>query len=234
MDKRGDELPEELAFRGQRKGGARTAPSRTGWWRNFAGWPLAPWRRRISAEPSFCLGSTSASGCLLTRRSRPTDPVILASCPAREGVTVQQSYNCRGGGQWPTGDRGGPGHQPTLGQAAWRWSMVEEAIGNAGDSPQGGFPRRRRTTRPRRWIELYDLGVTRSSRPGPDGWVPPPAPRGRRTQGTVGPGTGCAASCVRSRSTGTSVEPVVAGWSGFGSRSSVSAGASDAMNAAES
>ena len=30
------------------------------------------WRRRIKCWPSFCLGSTSASGCLRTRRSRPT------------------------------------------------------------------------------------------------------------------------------------------------------------------
>ena len=59
--------------RGQRKGGAsqRHLPGQAGGGTS-SGWRLHPWRRRIKCWPSFCLGSTSASGCLRTRRSRPT------------------------------------------------------------------------------------------------------------------------------------------------------------------
>ena len=73
-DRRGDELPEELAFRESRLRRIREARRR---------WRPGPGRRRSRLSPRAAI----TPGCLMTRRSGTSPTRTPASCPAREGGT---------------------------------------------------------------------------------------------------------------------------------------------------
>jgi transposase len=90
-----------LAHSPQAKGRVERAmaPSRTGWWRNCA-WPVpVPWRRRIRSWPSFCPGSTSASGCQRLSQHQPTGQwtqswTWVACCASRSGAAWPKTTRC--------------------------------------------------------------------------------------------------------------------------------------------
>ena len=162
-DKRGDELPEELAFRESRLRKIREA------------------RAALEAEALAAAEQAESEG-----RSHPgvpddkaqrnfTDPDSrIMPRPGRAGLPAVL--------QLPGG--GGPGHQPTLGQAA---GGTHGGGGHrqCGHSSQGSICRRRvllgkssgGTLRP--WCVDPFVAPEKTRH----GWVPPPAPRGRIPKG---------------------------------------------------
>ena len=103
-DQRGDELPEELAFR-------------------------ESWLRKIREAKAALEAEAAAEAAESEGRKHPgvpdekaqrnfTDPESRIM-PGPGGRDFQQAYNCQGGGgQRPPGDSGGRGDQPSHGQAA--------------------------------------------------------------------------------------------------------------------
>ena len=129
-DKRGDELPEELAFRGSRLREIREAKAA------LEAGALA------EAEQADREGRNHPGVPDHRAQRNFTDPDsrIMPGPGRRDFQKVLQLSG--GGGQHPPGDRGGPGHQCHLGQAA--------GGGHGGGdhrqcarSPQGGLRRRR-------------------------------------------------------------------------------------------
>ena len=129
-DKRGDELPEELAFRGSRLREIREAKAA------LEAGALA------EAEQADREGRNHP-GVPDDRAQRNfTDPDsrIMPGPGRRDFQKVLQLSG--GGGQHPPGDRGGPGHQCHLGQAAGGGHGGGDHR-QCGRSPQGGLRRRR-------------------------------------------------------------------------------------------
>ena len=170
-DKRGDELPEELAFRESRLRKIREA------------------RAALEAEALAAAEQAESEG-----RSHPGVPDDKAQrnftdpdsriMPSPGGRDFQQSYNCQAvvdsARQVIVAARAT--NQPSDKQQAA--PMVEETIGNVGAVPKevsadAGYYSAKAVD------GLYDLGVDPFVAPEKTrhGWVPPPAPRGRIPQG---------------------------------------------------
>ena len=170
-DKRGDELPEELAFRESRLRKIREA------------------KAALEAEALAEAEQAESEG-----RHHPGVPDDKAQrnftdpdsriMPSPGGRDFQQSYNCQAvvdsARQVIVAARAT--NQPSDKQQAV--PMVEEAIGNVGTAPRevsadAGYYLAKAVE------ELYDLGVDPFVAPEKTrhGWVPPPAPRGRIPQG---------------------------------------------------
>ena len=182
-DKRGDELPEELAFRESRLRKIREARRR---------WRPKPWRRRSRLRGKEGI----IPGCLMTSAAELHRPGLPHHArPGRAGLPAVQLAR-----RWwtaPTRSLWRLGHRPTLDKRQ-AVVMVEETIGNVGAAPKevsadAGYYSAKAVD------GLYDLGVDPFVAPGED----PPRPGvgasapGRYPRASH-PGTGCAASCVRS------------------------------------
>ena len=184
-DKRGDELPEELAFRESRLRKIREA------------------RAALEAEALAEAEQAEREG-----RNHPGVPDDKAQrnftdpdsriMPGPGGRDFQQSYNCQAVVD--------SSHQVIVAARATDQPsdkrqavvMVEETIGNVG-AVRKKYPPTPGTTRPRRWMGYTTWEWTRSSRrrrPATAGcWSQRPGAAYPRASH---PGTGCAASCVRS------------------------------------
>ena len=170
-DERGDELPEELAFRESRLRKIREAKA------------ALEAEAQAEAEQAEVEGKKHP-GTPDVRRSGTYRPGLPHHArPGRAGLpTVLQLPGS--GGQRSPGHCGGPGHQPQPSDKQQAVSMIEEAIGNVGTVPRevsadAGYYSAKAVD------ELYDLGVDPFVTPEKTrhGWVPPPAPRGRIPQG---------------------------------------------------
>ena len=169
--KRGDELPEELAFRESRLRKIREA------------------KAALEAEALAEAEQAESEG-----RNHPGVPADQAQrnftdpdsriMPGPGGRDFQQSYNCQAVVD--------SGHQVIVAARATNATsdkqqavvMVGEAIGNVGTVPRevsadAGYYSAKAVD------ELYDLGVDPFVAPEKTrhGWVPPPAPRGRIPKG---------------------------------------------------
>ena len=182
--KRGDELPEELAFRESRLGKIREAKA------------ALEAEALAEAEQAESAGRNHPGVSADKAQRNFTDPDSRIM-PGPGGRDFQQSYNCQAVVD--------SGHQVIVAARATNATsdkqqavvMVGEAIGNVGTVPRevsadAGYYSAKAVD------ELYDLGVDPFVAPEKTrhGWVPPPAPRGRIPRDCRS-GTGCGASCVR-------------------------------------
>ena len=129
-NKRGDELPEELAFR-------------EGWLRKIREAKAAleaEAKAEARSRPSPRAGIIP--GRLMTGRSGTSPTRTPASCPAGRSRLPAVLQLPGGGGQRTPGDCGGPSHQPAVGQAASR-GHGGGGHRQRGHGPQGGLRRRR-------------------------------------------------------------------------------------------
>ena len=206
QDKRGDELPQELAFRESRLRKIRQA------------------KEALEAEAREAAEQVESEG-----RSHPGVPEDKAQrdftdpdsriMPGPGGAGLPASVQLPGGGgQRPPGDRGGPGHQPAFGQAAGgghgRGHHSERGRRPKGSSADAGYYSAKAVE------DLHALGVDPFIAPDQTrhGGAVAPAPRGR-IPSACPPGTGCGGSCGRNG--GGSVTPCAwRRWSRCSARSS--------------
>ena len=170
-DKRGDELPEELAFREGRLRKIRDAKA------------ALEAEARADAEQAESEGRNhpGVPGDKAQRNFTDPDSRIM---PGPGGRDFQQSYNCQAvvDSEHQVIVAARATDQPSdKGQAV---SMIEETILNVGAVPKevsadAGYYSAKAVD------ELYDLGVDPFVAPERTrhGWVPPPAPRGRIPKG---------------------------------------------------
>ena len=170
-DRRGDELPEELAFREGRLRKIREAK---------AALEAGAWAEAEQAESEGC-NHPGVPDDKAQRNFTDPDSRIM---PGPGGRDFQQSYNCQAvvdnAHQVIVAARAT--NQPSdKGQAV---SMIEETVNNTGTVPKevsadAGYYSAKAVD------GLYDLGVDPFVAPERTrhGWVPPPAPRGRIPKG---------------------------------------------------
>ena len=155
-DKRGDELPEELAIRESRLRKIREAKA------------ALEAEARAAAEQAEAEGRQHPGNLPWVPGDKEqrnfTDPESRIM-PMPGGRDFQQAYNCQAvADSAHSGDRGGPGHQPAVGQGTQAVSMIEQTTSATPARCPRRYPPTRATTRQGPLMNSMPWEWTRSSR----------------------------------------------------------------------